>query len=152
MSRDTSIRKSQVDPALISLPFLYINPQFGYSVNTMLRDILESPDCIIKEDAFPYDIKEYYWIQEGIPGEKPWYALGYLNEDMYFFYKAFTYSTFDKDGHMDLWLSYQFGDLIQYAMDTATYNTYITSSQGATDSQGATSNQNKISDGSTSDP
>lgn len=140
MSRDTSIRKSQVDPVSMSLPFLYINPQFGYSVDTILRDILESPDCVIKENTFPYEIKEYYWIQEGIPGKQPWYALGYLDEGVYFFYKAFTYNTFDKDGHMDLWLSYNFGDLIQYAMDTLTYNIYITSTQ------------NTISDKLTSDP
>lgn len=146
MSRDTSIRKSQADPALISLPFLYINPQFGYSVDTILRDILESPDCIIKENVFPYDIKEYYWIQEGIPGKQSWYALGYLGENMYFFYRAFTYNTFDNEGQMDLWVSYNYGDLIQYAMDTETYNTYITSSQVPT------SSQNKISDGLTSDP
>lgn len=140
MSRDITVRKTQVDPLSMAFPFMYINPSFGYSVSSITRYIDSSPDSVIKENSFPYDIKEYFWTQEGVPGKQPWYALGYLNQDIYFFYKAFTYTSFDKDGHMDLWVSHQFSDLIQYAMDTLTYNIYILSTQ------------NKISDESTSDP
>ena len=143
MSRDITIRKTQVDPACMALPFIYINPQFGYSVENIMRYMHEGPDYNLEQDAFPYDINEYYWAQEGIPGKQAWYALGSLKEGLYFFYNAFTYTTFDKGGSMNLWISHRFSDLIQYAMDTLTYNTYITDT---------TDNQNKISDGSASDP
>lgn len=127
-SRIVTIRKSaNLDSSQISLPFSFINPAFGYSVETILRDIYLSPDCVLKQYAFPYDIQEYYWIQNGEPGKKEWYALGSLKSDgFYFFYRAYTYNTFDKSGHMDLWVSQRFSDLIQYAMDRLTYNIYIT--------------------------
>jgi hypothetical protein len=119
---------------------MYINPHFGYSVDEMLHYIDSSSDFVLKPDAFPHDIKEYYWIHAGSPGKVAWYALGCLQEEgLYFFYKAYTHSTFDKDGHMELWISHRFSELIQYAMDTLTYTTYITDTQ------------NKISDGSASD-
>jgi hypothetical protein len=137
---------------------MYLSPQFGYSVDTILRYIHESPDCVLQSSSFPYDIKEYYWIQEGEFGNKSWYALGLLEENIYFFYKAYAHTAFDKGGSMDLWISYNFSDLIQYAMDTFTYMQYVTGtegttgSQGTTSGQGATSSQNKISDELTSDP
>ena len=130
MSRDLQIHKASfIDPECISLPYVYINPQFGYSTDKILRRIYESPDVFLKPSAFPNDIKEYYWIQAGEAGVKEWYALGVLNEDIYFLYKAYTNNTFSKDGHMDLWISYRFSDIIQYAMDTAVYNTYIKDTQ-----------------------
>ena len=142
-SRIVSIRKSvSLDPDQLLTPFLYLNPQFGYTVESILRYMDSSRDCIINPSAFPYEIKEYYWIQEGEPGKKSWYALGLLEDNIFFFYKAYTYTSFDKDGYMELWISYKFSDLLQYAMDTLTYNAYITD----------TSIQNKISDELTSDP
>lgn len=130
MSRDIEIRKSSsIDSDCISLPYVYINSQLGYSTDKILRRIYESPDVFLKPSAFPNDIKEYYWIQAGEAGVNEWYALGVLSEDIYFFYKAYTNNTFSKDGHMDLWISYRFSDLIQYAMDTTVYNKYIRDTQ-----------------------
>lgn len=124
MSRDISIRKLTVDPLSISLPYMYLNPQFGYSIDTIIRYVDGSPDCVLKPDAFPYGIQEYYWIYEGAPGIKSWYALGCIEEGLYFFYKAYTHTMFDKDGHMELWVSHKFSDIIEYAMDTVTYTLY----------------------------
>jgi len=147
-SRIVSIRKSAtIDPLSISLPLLYINPQFGYSTDKMIRYIHSSPDVFLKPSLFPDNINEYYWIQRGEPGNKPWYAIGCLEEGLYFFYKAFTNTRFNKDGHMDLWLSHRFSDIIQYAMDTDVYNNYITETREV-----VINNQNKISDGLTSEP
>lgn len=129
MSRDYAIYKLDQDISMISLPLLYVNPQFGFSVNNILRRIHGSSDVSLKPNLFPHEIKEYYWIQEGEIGSKPWFALGLLEEGLYFLYKAYTYTSFDKDGNMDLWVSHRFSDLIQYAMDTLTYNTYIKDTQ-----------------------
>lgn len=126
MSRDITIYKTNPDPSKISLPFIFINPHFGYSVNSILRDIPDSPDVFLKPNIFPHNIKEYFWIHEGIPNKTAWYALGLIEEGLYFFYKAYTYTMFDKNGQMDLWVSHRFSDLIQYPMDASTYNMYIT--------------------------
>jgi hypothetical protein len=115
-------------------------------VDSILRDVHTTPKVFLKPDAFPYNIQEYYWIQEGVTGHSSWYALGLLQENIYFLYRAYTHTGFEKDGHMDLWLSYKFSDIIEYAMDTTVYNTYITSSQGAT------SSQSKITDPLVSEP
>ena len=126
MSRITTIIKTTIQPDIPLLPFLFINPQFGYSLNSMIRDIHTTPKVFLKPDVFPHNIQEYYWIQEGVTGNKSWYALGLLQDNIYFLYRAYTHTGFEKDGHMDLWLSYKFNDLIQSAMDTSVYNAYAT--------------------------
>ena len=133
MSRDFTIYKTNPDTSKISLPLLYVNPQFGFSVDKILRPIHGSPDVFLKPNIFPYEIKEYYWIQEGVFGSKQWFALGLLEERLYFYYKASAYTSFDKDGNMDLWVSHNFSDIIQYAMDTSTYDIYIKDIQNMKD-------------------
>ena len=141
MSRVTTIIKTLIPPDTTLLPFLFINPQFGYSINSILRDVHTTPVVFLKPDVFPHTIKEYYWIQEGEPGKKSWYALGLLEDNIYFLYRAYTNTGFENGGHMDLWVSYSFSDLIQYAMDTSVYNTYI---EQVTSNQEVTSNQSTI--------
>jgi hypothetical protein len=141
MSRITTIIKTTINPDISILPFLFLNPQFGYSVNSIIRDVHTTPKVFLKPDAFPYNIQEYYWIQEGVTGKTSWYALGLLEDNIYFLYRAYTHTGFEKDGHMDLWLSYKFNDIIQSAMDTSVYNAYI-----------ADILKNKISDSQVSDP
>jgi hypothetical protein len=133
MSRDYSIYKTNADISRISLPLLYVNPQFGFSVDKILRHIHGSPDVFLKPNIFPYEIKEYFWIREGTFSSDPWIALGLLEEGLYFYYKAQAYTSFDKDGNMDLWVSHRFSDIIQYAMDTFTYNIYIKDIQNMKD-------------------
>ena len=136
-SRIVTIRKSTCDPSILCLPFLYVSSNPKYSVDSIIRYIDATHDVSMKPDIFPHDIKEYYWIHEGTPGNQAWYALGSLEEGLYFFYTAYTYKMFDTDGHMDLWVSHRFSDLIHFAMDSFTYTKYI---------------QSKISDESTSEP
>jgi hypothetical protein len=132
MSRDISIYKTNPDTSKISLPLLFVNPHLGYPLDKILRYIHTSPDIVLQPEIFPYGIKEYYWIHEGSPGKATWYALGSLQGGLYFFYTAYTHTTFDKDGHMDLWVSYRFDDLIQYSMDTFIYTIYIKDIQNIT--------------------
>jgi len=132
-----------VDADKISFPLLFLNPQFGYSIESIIRDIHGSPDYHLKEKDFPHDIQDYIWIQEGIPGQSPWLALGILTNGLYFFYKAYMIlptGTFVKNGHMDLWLSYRLNDILQFAMDTQIRHLYLKYTQ------------NKISDEVTSVP
>jgi hypothetical protein len=63
-----------------------------------------------------------------VPGLTPWIALGKLQGDIYFLYTAFMSipsNTFINNGHMDLWVSSRYSDIIQFAMDTAFYTDYI---------------------------
>jgi hypothetical protein len=130
-SRIVTIRKSdKVDPSMIAIPLLFVKGYFGYSVQSILRDIYAAPDVNLgyEPDTFPNTIKEYFWIQEGVPSTTPWIALGQLNDGAYFLYKAFMIkptNTFVNNGHMDLWVSARYSDLITYAMDTLLYSTYI---------------------------
>ena len=130
-SRIVTIRKSEnVDPNMIAIPLLFVRGYFGYSVESILRDIPPAPDVYLgnEPDTFPNTIDEYYWIQEGIPGKSPWIATGKLINGVYFLYKAFMKkptNTFVNNGQMDLWVSTNYSDLIKYAMDSSLYATYI---------------------------
>jgi len=132
-TRITDIRvSSNINPGVLSLPFMFIHGQFGYSVESILRPLrpMSAVHLGVYPDTFPNTIKEYYWIQSGSPGDgsKPWMALGRLTNDLYFFYTAQcanTQKTFLDNGHMNLWVSMRFSDIINYAMDKATYQTYF---------------------------
>jgi len=130
-TRITDIRvSSNINPGALSLPFVFIQGQFGYSVESILRPLraMSALHLGVYPDTFPNTIKEYYWIQSGSPGSKPWMALGRLTNDLFFFYTAQcpdTQKTFLDDGHMNLWVSMRFSDIINYAMDKVTYQTYL---------------------------
>jgi hypothetical protein len=130
--RISQIRKSEIlkNPGVLRLPFLFIQEQFGYSVESILRPLnLNSGINLGKyPDTFPNTIEEYFWIQDGTPGSTPWVALGKLTNGLYFFYTAQcsnTPNTFLDNGHMNLWVSIKYRHIIDYAMDDILYNRYI---------------------------
>jgi hypothetical protein len=135
-SRIVTIRKSEtLDPSVLQDAFLFIQAQFGYSVESILRPVNNRLEVHlgVYPDTFPNTIKEYYWIQGGSPGSSPWVALGRLTNGLYFFYIAQCYKTkktFLDGGHMNLWVSVQFSDLIHYAMDRVFYEKYIEQTKG----------------------
>jgi hypothetical protein len=129
-SRIYTIRKSAtLDPEKIMLPLLFVNKQFGYSVDTIFRKIHSAPEVHLGTDVtFPNTIEEYFWIHEGQQGKEPWIALGLLNNGIYFLFSAYMISptgSFFKNGHMNLWASTRFSDLIQFAMDSSIYSLYL---------------------------
>lgn len=130
-SRILTIRKSDsVLTEQIMLPLLFIGPQFGYSAQSILRHIHGAPDVHIGEEpnTFPHTIQEYLWIQQGEPGKEPWVALGILDNGAYFLFTAYMSvptNTFLNNGHMNLWTSTRFSDLVQFGMDSSIYNLYI---------------------------
>ena len=129
-SRIIEIRKSAtIDTSIMRFPLLYVHKQFGYPVESILRRAGNMPKVHmgVYPDTFPNTIGEYYWVQKGVPGVSPWMALGVLTNGLYFYYTAFTNSksTFIKNGHMNLWVSMRYSDLIHYGMDQLSYTTYI---------------------------
>ena len=130
-SRILTIRKSDsIDNNAIMFPLVFLGDKYGYSLKSILRQIHSSPEVHMGTypDTFPHTIEEYYWIEAGEPGVTPWIALGKLKDDIYFLYTAFMTipsNTFINNGHMDLWVSYRYSDIIQVAMDAAFYNHYI---------------------------
>jgi hypothetical protein len=129
-SRILTIRKSAtVNPQQIMLPLLFVNRQFGYSVDSIFRKIFSSSEVHLGTDiTFPHTIEEYFWIQEGQQGKEPWIALGLLNNGIYFLFTAFMImptGTFTNNGHMNLWASTRFSDIIQFAMDSPIYSLYL---------------------------
>lgn len=125
-SRDLRIRRSNINKKDIQFPFLFLRSELGYSVESILR----TPGVNI--DTFPRNIKEYFWISSGLPGQKHWIALGQLENGTYFLYTAYMImlsKTFVNNGHMNLWISVRFSDLIQFAMDSSIYSLYINSTE-----------------------
>ena len=185
---------------MMSVPYMYIHAQFGYSVESIYRRLMSQSDASlgIYPDTFPNNIADHFWIQEGQGSIKPWISIGRLMSGLYFYYTAFStrkdgkfyvntvsetvtvetpaftlpqpsqiikppaptdyYSkmamaananikpislpAFNTDattttytvaksikpiisGHMNLWLSSRYSDLIQFAMDSQTYQKYL---------------------------
>ena len=120
----------EIKKEVLATPFMYIHGQFGYDVKSIYRRLLSESEHDLGEfpNTFPNTIYEYYWVQEGKPGLEPWIALGRLENGLYFYYRAYTNepdARFSRGGHMDLWLSIRYGDLIQFAMDSDTYTRYM---------------------------
>lgn len=130
-SRIVTIRKSEViDTRAIQFPLLFVGIN-GFSIESILRPIYISETPVTD---FPKSIEEYYWIKEGKAGESQWIALGQLKEGLYFLYTAYmiyplTKPTFINNGHMNLWVSTRFSDIIEFAMDSSIYTLYINSSK-----------------------
>lgn len=130
-SRIIQIRKSETAKLSdLQYPFIFIQEQFGYPVERILRSIEASSHVHlgVYPDTFPHTIEEIFWTQKGDPGSEMWIALGQLKGGLYFFYTAQcpnTQNTFLDGGHMNLWASLQFTDLIHFAMDTPVYTKYI---------------------------
>ena len=131
--RNILIRYSQnieIEKEVLATPFMYIHGQFGYDVKSIYRRLLSQSqhDLGVFPNTFPNTIYEYYWVQEGKPALEPWIAIGKLENGLYFYYRAFTNepdAMFSKSGHMDLWVSVRYSDLIEFAMDSDTYVKYI---------------------------
>jgi hypothetical protein len=73
-----------------------------------LKKIVRPIPGVAELDAgdFPNNIGEYYWINDGKNDEHPWYALGRLNNGAYFYFIAScTFSGFDCEGQMALYLA-----------------------------------------------
>jgi hypothetical protein len=120
------------DKTILDFPFLFIQGQFGYSADSIQRHI-NSQTLInlgVYPNTFPNTITEYYWIQgckDICPGQQ-WHALGKLENGVYFLYTAYcgASKTFlNNGGHMNLWVSRHYSDLIHYAMNLETYKKYI---------------------------
>jgi len=128
MSRTVEIRKSaNLNSDLLRIPFAYIHEQFGYSVDSILRPIHNQPKLHLGTfpDTFPNTIIEYNWIHTGVGS---WMALGLMKDGLYFFYTADCKNTprsFLDKGHMNLWISFNYGDLINFAMNKNTYDLYL---------------------------
>ena len=90
-----------------------------YRVKTIVRSIpgveaLEAGD-------FPNNIREYYWINDGKNDEYPWYVLGRLANDAYFYFVAScNFSGFECEGQMALYLANDLQTLYDNGMEAAT--------------------------------
>jgi hypothetical protein len=129
--RNILVRYSEnIKPEKLLTPFMYIDGQYGYDIKSIYRKIVTQPRVDLGNfpDTFPHTIVDYNWIQEGEPKKSSWIAIGSLKNGLYFYYTAFTDSAeakFPLNGHMNLWVSTRYSDLIQFAMDSETYKKYM---------------------------
>ena len=125
--RTVEPRKSIVslNPSELRLPFAYIQKQFGYPIESIIKQIHCEPVVHLGTypDTFPNTIQEYYWISTS---SGTWYALGKLQNGLYFLYNAHCTNTFlNGNGLMYLWVSTRYSSLINFAMNETMYQKYI---------------------------
>lgn len=132
-TRQTMIRVApSIDTSCLNVPFMYLHSQFGYSVESIFRQLQNQSylDLGTFPDTFPNTISEFYWIKQK---ENHWFALGKLTTDMYFYFTAtanaeetfFNTKTKQKTGTMHLWVSHNYADLINWSMDSDSYSAYL---------------------------
>lgn len=127
MLRSVELRKSSsLTISDLRLPFSYIQKQFGYPVESIVKQIHCEPvtHLGIYPDTFPNTIKEHYWISSS---NGQWMTLGILQNGLYFYYTASSLpsGTFKNGGgNMNLWLATQYSSIIHYAMDQIAYSLY----------------------------
>lgn len=89
-----------------------------YRIKKIQRSIIGVADKDVGD--FPKNIQEYYWINDGKNDEHPWYALGQLNNGVYFYFAAScTFSGFDCSGNMVLYAADNLQTLYDHGMDGA---------------------------------
>ncbi len=89
-----------------------------YRVKTIVRPVVG----VAEMDAgdFPNNIREYFWINDGKNDEHPWYVLGRLANDAYFYFAASCgFSGFECQGQMALYLANDLQTLYDHGMDAA---------------------------------
>jgi hypothetical protein len=130
-TRNTEIhRAGNINSDVLRIPYAYIQEQFGYSVKSIQRQIHSEPvlDLGTFPNTFPQNVTEYYWIHAPT-GANSWTVLGRMNNGLYFFYTAQCKNTprafLDKGGAMNLWVSWRYSELINFAMNQSTYDLYI---------------------------
>ena len=94
-TRDTRMRKmssNSIDTNAMQKPYMYIQEQFDYSVESIYRRFITQSDADLGSypDTFPNNIKEYFWIQVGEARLKSWISMGQLTNGLYFYYTAFS--------------------------------------------------------------
>ncbi len=89
-----------------------------YRVKTIVRPVVGVAE--LDAGDFPNNIREYYWINDGKNDEHPWYVLGRLTNDTYFYFAASCgFSGFECQGQMALYLANDLQTLYDHGMDAA---------------------------------
>ena len=139
-SRAIDLRISlNINPNQLSMPFMYIQAKYGFSVESILRKLHVQSILHLGEypDTFPNTIAHYYWIKYvSNTDSMNWIAIGKLNSGLYFLYtahcknmpRAFAQPLVDgvpQGGQMNLWASMRFSDIIHFAMSQDQYEQYL---------------------------
>lgn len=127
-TRDYALRKlpSSKDDSCMDYPYGYIHPKSSrYSLEYIRKPILveeEEADA----DKFPWSIREHFWFVEGNNLGEDWISCGLLDNGNYFFYKGdCSYTGFSVYGHMSLWVSESWKNIVDYVMTESEYELYM---------------------------
>lgn len=130
------------------IPLAYVQSQFGYSVQSIQRNLHCESMLYINDSIFPATIVSYSWIHSDMK-KGVWKALGRLENGTWFYYTANLNgrnSFLEKGCTMNLWVTMQYKNLIQFAMTQTEYTTYLAEtilreSANLTDATSQTSHQ-----------
>lgn len=116
---------------IMQYPLSYIVEEeensYGYDLKNIQREILvESEEEQASAGTFPKNIKEYFWVRCGENDGDDWIACGLLENGAYFLFEGgCDYTGFDCQGHMCLWVSKKWENIIDHAMSEKTYSLYL---------------------------
>ena len=102
-------------------PYSWV-PEYG--VPNIQRPLLVEAD-IADAGSFPETIQSHLWIRPGQKEGDDWKAIGQLTNGAYFFYRGgCDYTGFDCQGGMDLWVTYNWQNLLDYVLDEETFRLF----------------------------
>ena len=126
MSRVLVERKAKYphDKESFDYPFGEI-PNYRYG---MVKSLIHQSydEAVALAGDFPNNIVDWLWSSAGDDDEMPWLLLCRLSNGAYAFYEAgYQYSGFTIVGDMDLVVSRNLSDIIEYGMGDYQYSQYL---------------------------
>ena len=132
--REHAIRRQNrkdIDEAALEYPLYYVQHSLSYTPSIIRKEILiESMYDRARHGAFPDNIREYFWINNGQNDGVSWLCVGQLTTGSYFFYSAYCNTCgFEGNGDMSLYVSTSFKNIIEYGMEDDEYLAYISDTE-----------------------
>jgi len=130
MSRSHVLRKSlkKHDVKRFAYPFSEIGSSENYLVKNFVKPLITQSveEATSLAGNFPKNIDQWLWSSPGQNDENPWLLLCRLKTGVYAFYRAgCDYTGFDCQGRMDLTVSRNLAEVIEYGMHDADYSIYM---------------------------
>ena len=111
----------------IQIPILFMRDFHGFPQSKVNIQIPNESKYDLGQ--FPQNIHELYWTKKGIPGESPWYGIGKLKTELYFFLIAETPSKeklfYDGTGYIQIYLAQNFNNILQFVLSESVRDLYI---------------------------
>ena len=133
MSRCIVLRNSLKEHNMkaFKYPFFWIKTE-DYNLHKIVKPLItqSKEDALNLSGNFPKSIDQWLWSRPGKNDEDAWLLLCILKSGAYAFYRAgCDYTGFDCQGGMELIVSRNFAEVIEYGMNDYEYEIYMEETQ-----------------------